>query len=285
MTNIEQKSGDYSINFQAQRDINFNIVISSLEDLARKLLVSVFGELPEDTKKQIHDNQMSYSGALVECLKDIKKQAQELDEIISSPDFQYMQKIALISASRSSSIELHKNLSSLIVQRINYDKGDLERIIYNEAISTISKLTIEQIKVITLCALFKSFVFDIDSRETFKLFLDENVSPFLDINPSSAAFDHIVYTSCGYFETMPQDILYILRNKYSNLFSGAEDETREEIAKNTKAGKKFLELWKDMRMKRLCLTSVGNIIAKNFYERTVGKGSINIEPWLNSSGF
>jgi hypothetical protein len=75
MTNIEQKSGDYSINFQAQRDINFNIVISSLEDLARKLLVSVFGELPEDTKKQIHDNQMSYSGALVECLKDIKKQA------------------------------------------------------------------------------------------------------------------------------------------------------------------------------------------------------------------
>ena len=107
-----QKSGDDSTNLQAGRDIVVNksnlIALYSIEEVAKQLLGSVFGELPDETKKQIETNQKSYFQSLAENLSKIIKQNEELKIVINSPDFQYVSKQATISASRSSSIELHK---------------------------------------------------------------------------------------------------------------------------------------------------------------------------------
>src|SRR6266568_1337483 len=110
----KQISGNSSTNIQAGGDIiqNNNIVLYSIEEVARKLQNNIFGELPEITKQQIDSNQKSYFEVLTESIKKIAKSQEEVAEIIQTPDFQYISKIASISASKSSSKELHTNLAS-----------------------------------------------------------------------------------------------------------------------------------------------------------------------------
>jgi hypothetical protein len=95
-------------------------------------------------------------------------------------------------------MELHKNLSSLIIQRINNDNEDLKRIVYDEAISTINKLTIDQLKIITLCYLLKYTSYGgIVSWEAYKKYLDRHIKPFLGFKNTNAEFQHIEYAGCG----------------------------------------------------------------------------------------
>lgn len=226
-----QKSGDDSTNFQAGRDINVNagssVALYSIEEVSIQLLSSVFGELPIVTKKQIENNQKSYFQALTENLGKIIKQNEELKKVINSPDFQYISKNAAISASRSPSADLHRNLSSLIIQRINNDDVDFKRIVYDEAISTISKLTIDQLIIITLCYLLVYTSFSgIVSWETFKEYLNTRIKPFLGFKNTNAEFQHIEYAGCGSIGIGSTDIINILKQRYSFLFLDLVDKAQ-----------------------------------------------------------
>lgn len=224
-----QKSGDDSTNLQAGRDIVVNkgnsVALYSIEEVAKQLMGSVFGELPDDTKKQIETNQKSYFQALSENLGKIIKQNDDLKKVINSPDFQYVSKTASISASRSSSRELHKNLSSLITQRINNNDEDLKRIVYDEAISTIGKLTMDQLKIITLCYLLKYTSYGgIVSWETYKKYLDTHIKPFLGFKNTNAGFQHIEYSGCGSVGIGSWNVLDIHKQQYSFLFSNLTEK-------------------------------------------------------------
>lgn len=243
-----QKSGSNSKNIQGE-NITLNeyvntsnaVALYSIEEVAKQLMGSVFGELPADTKKEIETNQKSYFQALSENLGKIIKQNEDLQKVISSPDFQYISKTAAISASRSSSAELHKNLSSLITQRINNDDEDLKRIVYDEAISTIGKLTANQLKIITLCYLLKYTSYGgIVSWDAYKTYLDSNIKPFLGFKNTNAEFQHIVYAGCGSIGIRGADLINIHRQQYAFLFSNLTekeqidnltlaDEIKEEI--------------------------------------------------------
>ena len=88
-----QKSGDNSTNLQAGGNITVNrnaVALYSIEEVSKQLLSSVFGELPEETKTQISQNQKSYFQALSENLQKIVKDSSEVKKVIDSPDFQYI---------------------------------------------------------------------------------------------------------------------------------------------------------------------------------------------------
>lgn len=252
-----QKSGDDSTNLQAGRDIVVNagnsIALYSIEEVAKQLMGSVFGELPDETKKQIEANQKSYFQALSENLGKIIKQNDELKKVIDSPDFQYISKTASISASRSSSEELHKNLSSLITHRINNNDEDLKRIVYDEAITTIGKLTTDQLKIVTLCYLLKYTSYGgIVSWEAYKNYLNSHIKPFLGFKNTNAEFQHIEYAGCGSIGIGSWDVLNIHRQQYSFLFLNlvekdqidtlniAHEIKKEIIALDAKEDKYFL---------------------------------------------
>ena len=218
-----QKSGDDSTNIQAGRDIILanTVALYSIEEVAKQLLNSVFGELPSETKEKIESNQKSYFQALSDNLERIVKQNEELKEVVESPDFQYISKKASVSASRSSSVELHKNLSLLIVKRINCNNEDLKRIVYDEAILTADKLTLDQLKIITLSYLLGRTSYQkIVSWETFKDYLNTHIKPFLDFKNTDAEFEHIEYTGCGSLGLgmISWDLVNIFRENQSFLF-------------------------------------------------------------------
>lgn len=279
-----QKSGDNSTNLQASRDIVMNntksVALYSIEEVAKQLMGSVFGELPEDTKKQIESNQKSYFQVLSENIGKIIKQQEELEKVVSSPDFQYISKNATISASRSSSMELHKNLSSLIVQRINNDKEDLKRIVYNEAILTINKLTNDQLKILTLCFLIlRTKMSGLTNLVYFNQYLEQRIKLFVDFKKTTAEFEHLAYTGCASISDIAShDIISLLKSNYPDIFK--DDNTPDKLLVNNETATKLMAVWKDTQIKNMSLTSVGIVIASTFYEQVTGD-SINIDIWIN----
>lgn len=278
-----QKSGDDSTNLQAGRDIVVNagnsIALYSIEEVAKQLMGSVFGELPDETKKQIEANQKSYFQALSENLGKIIKQNEDLKKVIDSPDFQYISKTASISASRSSSAELHKNLSLLIIQRINNDSEDLKRIVYDETISTINKLTKDQLKILTLCFLLKRTKMNgLTNITQFNQYLEQRIKPFIDFKKTTAEFEHLVYTGCASISIASHDINGLLKGNYPEIFK--DDNTPEKLLTDNETATKLTSVWKDTQIQNMNLTSVGIVIASTFYEQVTGD-RINIDIWIN----
>lgn len=287
ISNQNQKSGDTSTNLQAGRDITVNssvIALYSIEEVSKQLLNSVFGELSEETKMQISQNQKSYFQALSESLQKIDKDNFEVKKIIDSPDFQYISKKASISASRSSSVNLHKNLSSLIVQRMNSDNEDLKRIVYNEAINAIEKLTIDQLKILTLCFLLKRTKSgELTNLEQFKQYLEQRIKPFIDFKQTRAEFEHLVYTGCASIDIaiaiIWEDIVGLFKENYPNIFKENSGNSEELLAGNDTV-KKLFSIWEGTLISYMNLTSVGIVIASAFYEQHTND-KINIDIWIN----
>src|SRR3989338_10368241 len=264
-----QKSGDNSTNLQAggSNTVNNNAVaLYSIEEVSKQLLGSVFGELPDETKTQITQNQKSYFQALSENLQKIVKDSSDLKKVIDSPDFQYISKKASISASRSSSTDLHKNLSSLIIQRVNFDNEDLKRIVYNEAVTTIEKLTTDQLKILTLCFLFKRTKFNgLSSLEKFKQFLDQKIKPFIDFKRTTAEFEHLAYTGCASISIASHALVGLFQGHYPAIFK--DTDKPEELLAGNDTATKLISAWKDTQIQNMNLTSVGIVIEinKRFY--------------------
>ena len=279
-----QKSGDDSTNLQAGRDIVVNsnkVALYSIEEVAKQLMGSVFGELPDETKKQIEANQKSYFQALSENLGKIIKQNEDLKKVIDSPDFQYISKTASISASRSSSAELHKNLSSLITQRINNNDEDLKRIVYDEAISTIGKLTTDQLKIVTLCYLLKYTSYGgIVSWKAYKKYLGSHIKPFLGFKNTNAEFQHIEYAGCGSIGIGSWDVLNIHRQQYSFLFLNLvekeqidslnfSDEIKKEVVALDQKEDKYFIRFKNK-------TDLENYIKEKKIDEEIGKKFVSV---------
>jgi len=280
-----QKAGDNSTNYQAGNLITVNntnsIVLYSIEEVSKQLMNSAFGELPDTTKKLIEANQKSYFQTLSEQLTKLSKGNNELRTIIDSPDFQYISKTASISASRSSSAELHKNLSSLITQRINNDDDDLKRIVYDEAIATIGKLTTDQLRIITLCYLLKYTSYGgIVSWEAYKKYLDGHIKPFLGFKNTNAEFQHIEYAGCGSIGIGSWDVLNIHRQQYSFLFLNLvekeqidslnfSDEIKKEVVALDQKEDKYFIRFKNK-------TDLENYIKEKKIDEEIGKSFISI---------
>ncbi|KKS53117.1 MAG: hypothetical protein UV19_C0014G0012 [Parcubacteria group bacterium GW2011_GWA2_42_28] len=271
------------MNLQAGRDIVVNngnsIALYSIEEVAKQLLGSVFGELPDETKKQIETNQKSYFQSLSENLSKIIKQNEELKTVINSPDFQYVSKQATISASRSSSIELHKNLSLLLIQRVNNDSEDLKRIVYNEAIKTLAKLTQNQLKILTLCFLVKRTKLNgLTNFNQFIQYLEERIKPFIDFKKTNAEFEHLAYAGCASISIAGHDLFGLFKGNYPEIFK--ESDNIDELFKDKETATKLLTVWKETPIMNMNLTSVGIVLASTFYEQTTGD-KMNIDIWIN----
>jgi len=126
----------------------------------------------------------------------------------------------------------------------------LKRIVYDEAISTINKLTTDQLKIIALCYLLRYTSYDkILSWETYKNYLDTNIKPFLNFKNTNAEFQHIEYTGCGSMGIGSWDLINIYKRQYSFLFLNlieknqiddlnlSEEIKKEAIAIDTKEDK------------------------------------------------
>jgi len=124
---------------------------------------------------------------------------------------QYVIRKAIIETGRRNDSELRENLSDLIIKRIQNSDNDLRRIVLNEAIETIPKLTSNALKIVTLCFVLRYVKQESKNIKELIKFLNDTKS-FLDFHESEAEFQHIAYSGCGqpdlvsgwnYFKSLP----------------------------------------------------------------------------------
>ena len=279
----KQESGNNSTNLQAGGDItvqNSTIALYSIEELSLQLLESVFGELSAEAKLQIKQNQQSYFNALTLDLQKIVKTGVELKRVIDSPDFQYISKKAAISASRSSSESLHKTLSSLIVQRVNVDNEDLKRVVYNEAISTVEKLTIDQLKILAISFLLtRTRRQNLKTLGEFRTYLEQVIGPFIDFKGTVAEFEHLVYSGCASIVSiLSTNLSEVLKGNYPEVFQSTG--IPESLLAESEVAAKLFTSWKDTQIRSVELTSVGIVIASTFIGQVTG-ARMDINIWIN----
>ena len=196
-----------------QRSMN----IADVKDIAQSVFESNFPKLKEQAEIEAKKNVKLFIEELNKKISD-RLSEEEINKF-QDPDIQYALYEAIKSNARKSSEELRKNLSTLMVERVKNDDKDLKRIVYNEAIGTIGKLTTNQLKILTLCFLLRYTKYTgIVNRETFNNYLNTRIKLFLDFKSTNAEFQHLQYTACANISIGSWDLIKILKENYSFLF-------------------------------------------------------------------
>ena len=160
-----------------------------------------------------------------EFVDEFTKQAKgKLSEVelnkFADPDLQYVMNQAIKSVARKDAPYSKTHLAVLLIKRIKNDAIELKSLVYNEAIDTISKLTKDQLDILTLCFLmFYSKNWKIISLRTFNEYLDTFMAPFKNYRDSRAQFQHIEFTGCGTMAITTRDALNVFMNSYPGIFN------------------------------------------------------------------
>lgn len=176
-----------------------NIEITSIDEtgkLFQLLFEQNFPKLREEAQRAARKSAADYCKTFM----NFAKQKLDTDKIekLSDPDVQAVLTESIMEAGRKNDKELHEHLSRLMIERIQVDDNNLKRIVYNESIKTIGKLTINQLKIITSCLLLRYATQNtLTSLEAFEEYVKKFLFPFLDFKDMFVDFQHIEYTGCG----------------------------------------------------------------------------------------
>jgi len=214
-----------------------------------------------------------------ERLKDFKEfllnrthSLSELDyERFKEPDMQLKIIEATNLSGRISDSNRRELLANLVIRRIkneNTKNQELTDIVYNEAISTIDKLTLNQLKTIALCFLLHYTKHNnITSLKEMDNYFNKYIGPFLDIKKSESEFQHIVYSGCGSISIGSWDIVNIFKANYDYLLvKPFTNKELEVIGLDSDLQKLFFTQYEKTDNYLLNIIPYINIVSKAIFE-------------------
>ena len=199
MNQINVHVGSGSQNVTQTGDIHIQYGITSFYE-AKELIQDLFHEnfpiLKEEAQKVAQESIQEYTAIFLEKANS-KLRESDIGKF-SEPDMQFVLTRSILQAARKNEPELHENLANLMIERIKNSDDDLRRIVYNEAIETIGKLTKDGLKIITLCFILRYAVWGtVSNYENLDEIIRSSISTLFDFKNTLAEFQHIVYTGCG----------------------------------------------------------------------------------------
>jgi len=249
---IENKAEEVKAQI-GQVNIQNGLTYTEVKDLVSSVVDQKLIEFKDEAETVYVQRTNEFKQLLVEKLKILPEQ--EISKL-KEPDTQLTLMEAAKISGRKQNEELRNLLANLVVSRIKNDKTgkeELKNIVYNEAISTINKLTVDQLKIITLCYLLRYTSYGgIVSWDAFKIYLNTHIKPFLGFKDTSAEFQHIEYAGCGSIGIGSWDLINIYKQQYSFLFLNLvekdqidslnlpDDVKKEIVFLDTKEGKYFI---------------------------------------------
>jgi hypothetical protein len=269
----------------------FGISSSEAKDLFFVLFDNNFPKLQKIAEETARNCVISFRERFFYLASEYLKK-NDLDAF-KEPDLQYVLFRAIESSARFDSENLRSVLSSLLIRRIKAKEEELKKILYNEAITTVGKLSINQLKILTLHYLLYEQVFFIEpiSWEELERFYTEKVTPFLDFRDTTADFSYLDYCGCCSANDPfgPTSYAQIIKNQLKFLFPELDQEKHEQayiedvIRKNLTLGDYLINLWSSTDIWALDLTAVGMVIVEAFYESYTGdRGFIKLEHIFNN---
>jgi len=249
---IENKAEEVKAQI-GQVNIQNGLTYTEVKDLVSSVVDQKLVEFKDEAETVYIQRTNEFKQLLTEKLKALPEQ--EISKL-KEPDTQLTLMEAAKISGRKQNEELRTLLANLVVSRIKNDKTgkeELKNIVYNEAISTINKLTVDQLKIITLCYLLRYTSYGgIVSWDAFKIYLNTHIKPFLGFKDTNAEFQHIEYAGCGSIGIGSWDLINIYRQQYSFLFLNLvekdqidslnllDDIKKEIVVLDTKENKYFI---------------------------------------------
>ena len=208
--------------------------------------------------KNVVDTELALSNQrLMEILKP-RLLPENIDKIKNDFDFLDTYREAVkISAKKQDDIT-DKVLSEIILERVK-EENDFPKIVQNESIYTIGKLTKSQINILHTLAMCHSAALSYTDYDDLIIALNELVKPLFDCNFVNIDFNYLVYTGCidqlhtGYYE-FNRIIERMAGNKY-NLDS----------YKNSEDYKYMEQKWNNSLLNKSNLTTVGQYIGLHYH--------------------
>lgn len=219
-TNTNSGSGQQN-NYQANSIVIKNtngVTASDVVSIVQNLFEANFPVLVEKASQKAVENVAKFKQEISKQIGTTLTPA-DLDKF-SEPDVQFVLNEATTAAARNDSEELRKTLSKLVVNRVKENDVDIKRLVLNGAISTAGKLTLNQMKIITLCFMTKNTRFmEVRTFDALKKHFDSKIKPFIDIRGTSSELLYLQYAGCGNVQSFfSNDIIEHFRNTYGAVF-------------------------------------------------------------------
>lgn len=217
---LNQEGGEDSTNIQAE---TVNITHTGLTYLdAKEIALDVFKSNFLQLSKDAADVAKERAEHLVDnFLQKLKETSPDKIENIKDPDIQYAIYTAQKECARSGEKELEEILADILIERIS-ENTPLKKIILNESIGIISKLTNQQLDVLTLIFLIQcNTEIIISNKENLLEYLQSHYTPFIEnLTKDKSCFLHLEYAGCCSTITMDlHKLSEIFLRRYRHLFS------------------------------------------------------------------
>jgi len=217
-SNIESNATNVGAQI-GQVNIRQGLSYSEAKDLIESVVDQKLIAFKDEAKTLYQARVNEFSSALIARIKNLpESEMLKLRE----PDTQLILAEAAKISGRKQTPELRNLLANLVIKRIQNDttgKEELKNIVFNEAITTINRLTIDQLKIITLCYLLRYTTYTgINDWATFNNYLNSHIKPFSSFKNTNAEFQHIEYAGCGSIGIGTWDAIKTFRLQHSFLF-------------------------------------------------------------------
>jgi hypothetical protein len=278
--NNEINAGDSSTNIQGKtvnvNHTNYGLGYLEVKEIFMDLFKNNFYNLGQEASEVARQRAEEIVNEFLERLQ--KDSPQSIDNT-NDPDVQY----AIINAQKGYARSGEKDISSLLVdllvERTKENEQPLFKLILNEAIEALPKLTLRQIDTLTFVFLCRyvalSNVFTIHQcYEVFNIFANE-------ISENHFLYQHLQFLGCISISIGSYDFARVVPEKYPDIFPNSKDETSVVNILN-EVNPDFIRImngWENTSLKSSSLTSVGLAIAITNLNKKTGV-NLSLKEWI-----
>lgn len=192
---MRQKSGNNSENLQVNGDVIIGINATEARQIAIDVFKANYYEFSEKAAKKALERAEEITDKFISKFYDeIPDQVKKLDEPSIQSSIYNTQK----EYAKSGDSILEEQLLELLIERINSKENSLKKIVLDEALLILPKLTKHQIDFLTLIvSTLNMNQSDIDSVDSFEKYVREKIVNFYNIDIKSYSFyRHLLFTGC-----------------------------------------------------------------------------------------
>ena len=219
MNDQKIEAGDNSQNIQVRGNLTCGVSYSE----ARQIALDVFNA---NCQKLMNEAARTADARAHEIIDDFIKrlfeQQPELSYKLKEPSIQYSAYSVIKNYVKTGDVDLKENLLRMLMQRMRANDRSMEQIVLDEAIEILPKLTQDIINILTLVFSAVYLHHDINSLDTFKNFINNQLMIFYPGRTSNSMYTHLQYTGCSTF--LAEGATYkpfpsIIMNRYGGLFN------------------------------------------------------------------
>ncbi len=188
--NLKQEGGKDSTNLQGQNVvINNGINYSDAKEIALDVFKSNFLELSQTAAFVAKQRAEELVDEFLK--KVVEKDPTKIDKI-QDPDIQYAIFTAQKEYARSGEKDLEEMLVNILLERIDENSQSLKKIVLNESLEILPKLTNSQLDILTIVFLtHETHNHNVINKQTFKNYLETYFLPFInELSLNNATYKH-----------------------------------------------------------------------------------------------